>query len=579
MKRILFIILITFQCVIVQSQSVSLDELNRALELYSLGRYSEVVNVLKESNDTRSILIAAKSHIALGNFSNATILARSLLPDSSSVIKAEAQLVLAVSLFHQRDYSGALNTIDQLLLSDYDEAPKIYSQATEFKNELLNSLSYRHILDIIGKVHQDRTRRTLVSDYFHRYPRELAAQLIDQLNKFDSDFNASALKSNLQLVANYAVLPAKSYYVTGSIVNIGILLPSFESDASNRSISRGVYNGVLVAVDEYNRNHSNRKVQLFFLEAEHLLRLSSDQSYRELKSLGIDVIIGPLFSDQVREVSDLARRLGIPVLAPLANTFQRTDQMDQVFQVNPSFESRGESTARIAYEKLNLRRIGVMAESGTYGEDEANAFIKLFKELGGEVPKQFILNFAEMGYYVGDYTPWFANNQALVDSTQFVIDTLDAVYLPFTGEVAETLLNLTLTGLEAYRPNYILLGNDEMAYINHSSDRLRKLNLMYTGNSYLNESSLEVQNFKLDYLNRAGIDPNTFSFLGYDIANYFLWAIDLIGNPDDFLIFSEALGPFNGISNSIYFGQNRNNQLLHLFEVTPEGSRIVEFDP
>lgn len=578
MKRIIIIIILTLQWGVVQSQSITDSGLQRALEFYALGRYDEVVQELNDSDDSRAILLSAKSFFALGDYSNATSLSRSLLADPNPIVKAEAQIVLATSLYHQSDISGALNTIDQLLMTDNFNQTTIGRQARAFKESLLSSMSYRERLDNLGKVRLELSRRNLVTEYFDRYPRELADNLIQQLSRYDSEFVLSSYQNRLTNLDDTPRLPGDALYVPGSIINIGVLLPSFESDAFNKGVSRGLYNGVLIAVDEYNRTHSDRKVQLHFIETEQFSRSSLDQISRELESLQIDVIIGPLFSEHVRDVGIIAKRLRIPVLAPLANTFERTDQMDFVFQMNPTFESRGESTARIAFEDLNLRKIGVMAESNTQGEKDAMAFVQRFTELGGEVPYSFIENFAEMGYFVGDHTPWFASNQALVDSTEFVVDTLDAVYFPFTGEVAGTLLNLTLTGLEAYSPDYLIIGNDEMVYIDHSSERLSKLKLMYTGTSNLDQSSTDIQNFRFDYLNRSGIDPNTFSYLGYDLASYYLWAVDLIGNPDDFTIFSPALNPYDGLSNSIYFGSDRINQALHLFEITSEGARILDLD-
>jgi hypothetical protein len=562
---------------VVLAQSASDTRFNNALQLFSDGRFNEVVEVLSGSFDSRSILFTAKAEYALGNFSNSLSKVRELQSDANAEIRSEALLVLALAQYQTMDIAGAINSLDQLLLtanSPYSES--IVDQAQRLKSELLSSLSFNQRLQAIGSVRNIETKRSLVTQAYNQYPRELAESLVRQLSRSDRDFNQNGLPISVSSLPTQPKLPSKVSLMPGSIINIGILLPTFESDAASRSVSRGLHNGVLIAVDEYNRTHIDRKVQVHFISAESLSRSSLDQIERHVKSLNINALIGPLFSEQVRDVGIMASRLGIPVFAPLANTFERTSQMEFVFQLNPTFASRGESSARIAFEKLGLRKAGVMAESGTQGESDARAFVNTFKELGGEVPYIFVEDFAKMGYFVGEHTPWFANNQSLVDSTQYTIDTLDVVYFPFTGEVAGTLLNLTLTGLEAYNPNYIILGNDEMAYIEHSSDRLRKLNLMYTGTSYLDQSTQNAQNFRFDYLNRSGIDPNTFSYLGYDIGKYYLWALDQIGNPDDFMIFSPALPPYSGLSNSVFFGTNRNNQALNLFEITSQGSRIVD---
>lgn len=562
---------------VVLAQSASDTRFNNALQLFSDGRFNEVVEVLSGSFDSRSILFTAKAEYALGNFSNSLSKVRELQSDANAEIRSEALLVLALAQYQTMDIAGAINSLDQLLLtanSPYSES--IVDQAQRLKSELLSSLSFNQRLQAIGSVRNIETKRSLVTEAYKQYPRELAESLVRQLSRSDRDFNQNGLPTSVSSLPTQPKLTSKVSLMPGSIINIGILLPTFESDAASRSVSRGLHNGVLIAVDEYNRTHSDRKVQVHFISAESLSRSSLDQIERQVKSLNINALIGPLFSEQVRDVGIMASRLGIPVFAPLANTFERTSQMEFVFQLNPTFASRGESSARIAFEKLGLRKAGVMAESGTQGESDARAFVNTFKELGGEVPYIFVEDFAQMGYFVGEHTPWFANNQSLVDSTQYTIDTLDVVYFPFTGEVAGTLLNLTLTGLEAYNPNYVILGNDEMAYIEHSSDRLRRLNLMYTGTSYLDQSTQNAQNFRFDYLNRSGIDPNTFSYLGYDIGKYYLWAIDQIGNPDDFMIFSPALPPYSGLSNSVFFGTNRNNQALNLFEITSQGSRIVD---
>lgn len=576
MIRLFTILILLTQWSLAVSQSSSDAQFRNALQLYSDGRYTEVIEALRSSPESRAVLFSAKSEYALGNFSAALSKSRSLQSDGNSSIKSEGMLILALAQFQTKDFAGSLNTLDQLLLDTDSSLDKtIVDQARYYKANLVNSLSYNQRIQALGSVRNLDTKRSLVLDSYSRYPKNLADELFRQLARNDREFDQSSYQRLVSQLSDVAKLPSKVSYMNGSIINIGVLLPSFKTDATNRSVSRGLHNGVLIAIDEYNRTHSNRKVQVHFIEAESLTSSSLDQIERQLRSLHIDALIGPLFSEQVRDVGNMANKLGIPVFAPLANTFERTSQMGYVFQINPTFASRGESTARLAFEKLGLRKAGVMVEAGTQGENDARAFVKTFTELGGEVPYLFVEDFARMGYFVGEHTPWFASNKSLVDTTQYNVQTLDVVYFPFTGEVAGTLLNLTLTGLEAYNPNYIVLGNEEMAYIDHSADRLRKLKMMYTGTSNIEQSTEKVQNFRFDYLNRSGIDPNTFSYLGYDIGKYYLWALDQIGNPDDFMIFSSALPLYTGIGNSVYFGSDRNNQALLLFEITNQGSRVI----
>src|SRR5690606_5295649 len=113
----------------------------------------------------------------------------------------------------------------------------------------------------------------------------------------------------------------------------------------------------------------------------------------------------------------------------------------------------------------------------------------------------------------------------------------------------------------------------------HSRDRLRRLNMMYTTSSTnIQEGTEEVINFKDDYVNRSGVEPNTFSYLGYDIGKYYLNAISQIANPDDFTIFLSHLEPFNGVSTSIKFGDDNSNDALNLYQITIDGIQSIKVD-
>jgi len=177
-----------------------------------------------------------------------------------------------------------------------------------------------------------------------------------------------------------------------------------------------------------------------------------------------------------------------------------------------------------------------------------------------------------MGYFVGDHTPWFSNNRALIDTTRYVADTLDAVYLPFTGEAASTLLNLTLTGLETFQPDYVILSNEEINYLTHSIERMRRLSMVYTSTFNLKEGTEIAANFRYDYLNRTGSNPGSYSYIGYDIGKFFTELISRIKNPDDFKIFLPSFPPYEGISTSIHFGNSNSNGLLKMYKITPNGS-------
>ena len=72
------------------------------------------------------------------------------------------------------------------------------------------------------------------------------------------------------------------------------------------------------------------------------------------------------------------------------------------------------------------------------------------------------------------------------------------------------------------------------------------------------------------------MQPNTFSYLGYDIGTYYLEAISQIANPDDFLLFLPYLDSFSGISTTINIGHDNSNNALNLFRLSEDERKSIE---
>jgi ABC-type branched-subunit amino acid transport system substrate-binding protein len=480
---------------------------------------------------------------------------------------------MALSYYQKGDFSKSLEILDEILSNAESGLQK---EAIDTINSILGYLSFNQRLNILNSNVKVELKRKVVVGYFQRYPREKALELLDALIRSDAANNYSSQRQIARNLQDLAQIPITSVQVPeGTIINIGLLLPSFDFDPEDKEVSRALYNGFLIAVDAFNRQNTTQKIRVHYLNTDRI----RDNMIHEIRSFqkknSISAFIGPLFSEEVIRVESLSKELNIPFIAPLANSFRLNDYDGLIYQVNPSFEERGIITARLAVEKLGLQKFGIMVEKGTHGEIDAQSFANEIENLGGEVVRFINEDFESTGYFVGDHTPWFANNNALVDTTRFVADTLDAVYLPFTGDAASTLMNLTLTGLETFQPDYIVISNEEINYLNHSVERMRRLNMMYSSTFNLNEGSEVAINFRYDYLNRTGLNPNTYAYIGYDIGKYYTDIISRIKNPDDFKLFVAAFEPFQGISTSIYFGNFNSNSLLKLYQLTPNGSILI----
>ena len=114
------------------------------------------------------------------------------------------------------------------------------------------------------------------------------------------------------------------------------------------------YEGALIAVDSLRQMGINVKLDVF----------DTEQKSSKVKSLvasgdldNADVIIGPVFPNEQREISDFAREKKIPVVSPLAASNEITKNNPFFFQINPPRETVSQKTVEYVvstYPEANL---------------------------------------------------------------------------------------------------------------------------------------------------------------------------------------------------------------------------------
>jgi branched-chain amino acid transport system substrate-binding protein len=556
------------------SEQITLPSFEEALKLYENNSYHEAIAIFEQNESSVSKLFLAKSYYAVRMYQKAIETATPLSTQPPVNIVNEAQYVRALSHFQLKEFSRSLELFNHLVENAVSQ--EIRSEATELRNSIIEYVSFNQRLSILRNNRNPQIREELVLDHLNKYSPVKAWELLQILAQTNSDADYSKIISEIEGRPLFFEGPSSFKDAPyGTIYRIGVLLPSFEDNPDDKSVSGGLYNGILLAVDAFNRRNLHKKVILHYADSHNGESVASQAKYL-IEEKSVDAIIGPLFSEEVSAVAKVAESYKIPILAPLANTISFDERSNYIYQINPSFDSRGRKIARFLVEELNMYRFGVIVENGSLGAIEARAFKEEAESLGAAVPLFFEENFAARGYYLGDILPWFTNNPALItDTTKYVADSLEAVYLPFTGDAAPTLLDLALTGLQAFTPDYPIISNEELNYLTHSPQRARLLKMIYADTFFLSEGSEATINFGYDYQNRTGYAPNTFSYIGYDIASFYLELLEQFKNPDSVRDYLEFAPQFDGIATSILFENTNINQSLHFFRIGTQESRVV----
>ena len=96
--------------------------------------------------------------------------------------------------------------------------------------------------------------------------------------------------------------------------DLGILLPL---DGSDAPLAQAIFMGVRIAVDEHNEQHPDRPVRMIFRNTG-VDSARAAGAVEELALLGVQAIIGPLYSSEAIASAGAAERAGVVLVAPLA---------------------------------------------------------------------------------------------------------------------------------------------------------------------------------------------------------------------------------------------------------------------
>ncbi len=173
--------------------------------------------------------------------------------------------------------------------------------------------------------------------------------------------------------------------VQSQTVKIGAVLPLFEdSDDQNlKQLGSEILGGITFALNEYNRSPKIR-VQLITKDTKRDPVLCSELATELSEVDSVQVILGPIFSSEMAEVTDVAFLDKLSIVSPTATGDDLSEIHDYTFQLNPSYKVRGKLMANYLIKELGLKNFAVISES-SYGTNFSGNFINEVEKLKGNV--------------------------------------------------------------------------------------------------------------------------------------------------------------------------------------------------
>jgi len=292
------------------------------------------------------------------------------------------------------------------------------------------------------------------------------------------------------------------------------------------------YEGSLIAINNLRERGLNIDIYVYDSKKDSIT-VAKILAKPELKQM--DLIIGPLYSENVLQVAEFGKNNRINIVSPISQKNDILTDNPFVFQVVPSKSMLVSKEAEFFKNMLDSNLIVV--HNGTAEEIELmNTFNKkLADALLLENDSDNML-FTEVNYKSGGLaavkstTKKGENNIVIMFSTEEIfvskiLNSLNAIRV-------EDKKIISVYGMPAWE----LFDNMKFEY-------LKNLQIHYPASSFIDYSDWQVKRFIGSYRDTYNFEPTVYSFQGYDISYYFLSALKRYGKFFQFCLSPTDLEP------------------------------------
>jgi branched-chain amino acid transport system substrate-binding protein len=339
-------------------------------------------------------------------------------------------------------------------------------------------------------------------------------------------------------------------------IQLGIALPMTGADAA---LTQEMFNGIRLAVDEHNAA-SERKVRMIFRDTRNDPRRSRE-AIQALVDAGVDVIIGPLFSEEALAAAEVAERAGVVLIAPMATDEAVAQGRRYVFQANPTLVSRGRALARYMVNTERQRTFGVVTElANNVAERMAEGFQDEALLLGADVRLYRLI-------------PTTRGWSTLVDDVGAeILEDAANLYMPMAGGNVESHIRNVLGGLQQENVRVRVLGNAEWRgrVPSAQSDRF---GIIYEDDFHVSAS--DERAFRTKYSAVSTQAPGRLAYGGYDVTWFALARLTGRGSRPLVDAFRQA-DVFQGIGTRIHFRGGNTNQAVFIHRLRNGQAELLQ---
>ena len=544
------------------SQDLKDDEIKRqfnlAVNLYSANSYYQAQSIFNKiindyelnSRTTASYFFSSKIYLEQERYDEAeSLITKFLELYPSSSYTDEMRMMYGKLNLQQEDYYGALRELAFLIgrtdSENYRDSAKSIGEKIAYY--YLNSTQIEQLYDsYTGSIVKPFLLLQLGKVFYKEGDLINAKKSLSELIK-----NYSASEEYSETVDYFGSLPDQTVPNSTAIL-IGVILPLQRSAIGQITSTESleILEGIKFALSEFNLGRED-KIGLVVRDTKN----DSDEIKRIKNEFAnnsaIKVILGPIFSNEVRAILNEFIDVNIPIISPTATDDDLTSISDNFFQANPSFSKRGRIMAQYIYFVENKRNISILNAIEGYSPLLASTFADEFERLGGQILVRE--TYSSKSFQLDDPVSRIA-----ADTTE-----LEGIYIPLADKIDAPAI---LSQLVQNNLNLTIYGNQDWLIAKGFETSTELSNkLTFSSDYFIEFNSDDFQIFNERFSNITGRDVNRNVLYGYDTAKYLLTVMRNINN-NRLNIRNKMISGLTsaGYHNNLAFNGSRVNRFLNI---------------
>jgi branched-chain amino acid transport system substrate-binding protein len=557
------------------------SKLQTAIALYESGNYkdaekafADVIEKLDDDKEEFAKLMQAKNFIELGSISSARANLSVLEGTATSPdVKAQAKFDIGVANARDKAYLFATKNFIDLIPAAWQPADTANAIAGKsFAYLKLLALLYLTESDLQGlytPLTNAHLKASLLSIRLHKKLVRNAPpdEIINEASAFQTA-NATLTGDAFNQVGIAKSMALQKKNPGSRRLRVGILAPvEFKPFAASLLGGQTLLAlGMIQNVQQYNRTSTQGVLEM-------AIRNSKDEPTESISKLAaalvekdsVDIILGPMFSNEALQVSTYCLSKNVPMLTPTATDENISKFSPVSFQINPTHNMRGQVAGRYAAKDMSSKTAIVFVQDSTYSRDMGEGFKKAFEAEGGTIKLFGLLPRQKVRTIAKAITPL----ELKFDRRNGYPETrVDIIYAPLVSTEGASIL---LEQLKYYNMRGQLIGSSDwidVVFLKRSYELAN--GFIYASDFEYPESNPIAMRAQLDLAESWRAETDFLFWRGYDAVEYLIQAVmpKLPQGKSKLIELMKNAPPVQTIQGSLYFNGGQVNQDMTIMKYT-----------